>query len=208
MVWSSVLLVIALALSLLMRPWRLLRGGVLLTPLLATLVILPWLWALPRLHIMPLQLQWSGACMVVLMLGWPLAIPVLCLVGLISAWLAPQPLGAAIDSTVWLGIVPASLALGVGWLIRRLLGEHLFVYILGRAFLGTVLCLFVSGMLAQYTGHPLGRSVSEDLSLVARWLMAWGDGFITGMFAAIFVAFKPGWLATWSDRLYLKKPGA
>jgi hypothetical protein len=26
---------------------------------------------------MPLQLQWSGACLVVLMLGWPLAIPVL-----------------------------------------------------------------------------------------------------------------------------------
>jgi hypothetical protein len=45
--------------------------------LLATLVVLPWMWALPTLHAMPLQLQWSGACMVVLMLGWPLAIPVL-----------------------------------------------------------------------------------------------------------------------------------
>jgi uncharacterized membrane protein len=36
-------------------------------------------------------------------------------------------------------------------------------------------------------------------------LMAWGDGFMTGMMAAIFVAFRPQWLATWSDRLYLKK---
>lgn len=205
--WSFLLLAGALLLSLLMRPWHFLRGGALLTPMLATLVILPWLWALPRLHIMPLQLQWSGACLVVLMLGWPLAIPVLCLVGLLSAWFAPQPLAAVIDTTLWLGIIPASLALLVGWLIRRVLGEHLFVYILGRAFLGTVLCLFVTGMLAQHTGHELGRSVSADLSLVARWLMAWGDGFITGMFTAIFVAFKPSWLATWSDRLYLKDPG-
>jgi hypothetical protein len=30
---------------------------------------------------MPLQLQWSGACLVVLMLGWPLAVPVLLAVG-------------------------------------------------------------------------------------------------------------------------------
>ena len=46
--------------------------------------------------------------------------------------------------------------------------------------------------------------VGQGLSLVARWLMAWGDGFMTGMMAAIFVAFRPQWLATWSDRLYLK----
>ena len=26
---------------------------------------------------------------------------------------------------------------------------------------------------------------------------------ITGMLCAIFVAFKPQWLATWSDRIYL-----
>jgi len=41
---------------------------------------------------------------------------------------------------------------------------------------------------------------------VARWLMAWGDGFVTGMLAAIFVSSKPEWLATWSDQLYLKRP--
>ncbi len=33
---------------------------------------------------------------------------------------------------------------------------------------------------------------------------AWGDAFITGMVCAIFVAFKPQWLATWSDQMYLK----
>ena len=42
--------------------------------------------------------------------------------------------------------------------------------------------------------------------MVARWLLAWGDGFFTGMWTAIFVAFKPSWLATWSDRLYLRRP--
>jgi len=60
--------------SLWLKPWRMLVGTELLTPLLATLVLLPWLWALPNLHHMPLQLHWSGAPLVTLMLGWPLAV--------------------------------------------------------------------------------------------------------------------------------------
>jgi uncharacterized membrane protein len=65
--------------------------------------------------------------------------------------------------------------------------------------------VFLAGVLSQWSGHAL-PGVGGDLSLVARWLMAWGDGFVTGMLAAIFVAFKPEWLATWSDRLYLPRP--
>lgn len=203
---SFVLVMLALVLAFVLRPWRLLKGGALVTPMLATLAILPWLWALPRLHIMPVHLQWSGACLVLLMLGWPLAIPVLTAVGLIAAWFAPQPLPDAFDTILWLGIIPATLALLLGWAIRRVLGEHVFVYILGRGFLGTVACLFVTGALSQWTGHVISVNNDALSSMVARWLLAWGDGFMTGMFAAIFVAFRPQWLATWSDRLYLHKP--
>lgn len=206
MTWQIILILFMLGVSLSLRPWRMLKGGALVTPMLATLVLLPWLWALPRLHIMPVHLQWSGACLVLMTLGWPLAIPVLCGVGLLSAWFAPQPWPQMLDSIVWLGLVPATLALLVGALIRKVLGEHLFVYILGRGFLGTVLCLFISGALAQWSGHQLSSGSDELSSMVARWLLAWGDGFMTGMFTAIFVAFKPEWLATWSDRLYLRKP--
>ena len=74
----------ALVVALSLRPWRLLTGGALVSPLLGCLVVLPWLWALPRLHNMPLQLQLSGACAVTLMLGWPLAVPVLMLVALLA----------------------------------------------------------------------------------------------------------------------------
>ncbi|MDO4638109.1 MAG: hypothetical protein Q4B13_11310 [Lautropia sp.] len=204
--WSVPLVLVALLAALAMRPWRLLRGGALLTPTLATLVLLPWMWALPRMHIAPVQLQWSGACLVVLMLGWPLAIPVLCMVGSLSGWFAPQPWSGVFDSILWLGVTPATFALLLGVLIRRALGEHPFVYILGRGFFGTVLCLFLSGMLAQWSGMSIGHGNDAFSSMVARWLLAWGDAFITGMCAAIFVAFKPGWLATWSDRLYLRRP--
>lgn len=211
------LIAVALAMSLWLRPWRMLsrqalekdgpsEPSPLVTPLLATLVVLPWLWALPTLHRMPLQLQWSGACLVVLMLGWPLAIPALVAVGGIAAVLSPSLDWADAAGTIaWQGVVPATLALALGAVIRRLIGTQPFVYVLGRAFLGTAVCLFLANVLGQWSGHSL-PGVEGDLSLVARWLMAWGDAFVTGMLTAIFVAFKPEWLATWSDRLYLRKP--
>lgn len=196
----------ALALALWFRPWRiLLRAPSLLTPTLATLVVLPWLWALPTLHRAPLQLQWSGAVLVLLMLSWPLAMPVLLAVAALAWAISPMDWQQALSLAVWLGIVPASLAVGLGALLRRWVPDHPFVYILGRGFLGAVLCLFAAGLLAQRFGPPL-PGVPEGLGQVAHWLMAWGDAFVTGMLTAIFVAFKPEWLLTWSDRRYLHKP--
>ena len=202
MVLELSILIAAVVAALLTRPWRMLATRGLHSPLLASLVILPWLWALPRLHTMPLQLQLSGACLVVLMLGWPLAVPTLTVVALIARWLAPAGWTEVLGQAVWQGMVPASLALGLGALLRRFTGTHPFVYVLGRAFVGTALCVFIAGSLSQWAGHTLA-GVETELSLVARWLMAWGDAFMTGMLAAIFVAFRPQWLATWSDQLYL-----
>jgi len=204
MTLSLFMVATALLIALMLRPWRMLANTPLVSPLLATLVILPWLWALPRLHAMPLQLQWSGACLVTLALGWPLAVPALCVAAALSGLIAPAESAELVDLAAWLGVVPATLSLALGAALRRWVGPHPFVYILGRAFLGTAVCVFTAGVLAQWTGHELAF-VGTELSLVARWLMAWGDAFITGMMAAICVAFRPQWLATWSDTLYLKR---
>lgn len=199
------LLTLTLLMALLLRPWRMLAGAQRLTPVLATLTVVPWIWALPSLHNMPLQMQGSGACLVVLMLGWPLAVPVLCGVGVVAWLISPMTWDTALDLTVWLGLVPATLAMLLGAAVRRWIGTFLFVFIFARAFIGTALCVFVAGLLSQLTGHSL-PGIDDGLSLVAHWLLAWGDAFLTGMLTAIMIAFKPDWLATWSDRLYLKKP--
>jgi uncharacterized membrane protein len=176
------------------------------SPILATLVITPWLWALPWLHRMPVHLQLSGACLIGLALGWPLAVPMLCVVTLVVGVVAPVDWQQQLDMLVWLGIVPVTLSFGLGMALRRWGWRNLFVYILGRAFLGTAVCVFLSGALAQWTGHSLTTTVDPDLALVARWLIAWGDAVLTGMVVAVCVAFRPQWLATWSDRLYLLPP--
>ncbi len=220
MIWEAAICFIALAIALWLQPWRMLASTTvrtaegphrqispLITPIFAAVVILPWMWALPTLVHMPLPLQLSGACMLVLSLGWPLAIPVLCTIGVIAAFISPaMQWSEAITAVMWLGVAPATLALLLGALIRKLTGTRMFVYVLGRAFLGTVACVFVAGALSQWSGHIIAAQIDDGLSLVARWLMAWSDGLLTGMMTAVLVAFKPNWLATWSDRLYLPKP--
>lgn len=212
------IILLALLPALLCRPWRMLgsRPGPgaaqdlvpspLCTPLLAILVLLPWVWALPALHQMPLQLPWSAAPLVVLLIGWPLAVPVLLAVGAMAFAIAPaRGLQEALGMVVWQGLVPATLAMLWGAAVRRWCWHHIFVFILLRGFLGTVLCLFLASLFGQWAGHVL-PNVNEELSRMARWLMAWSDGVTTGMLTAVLVVFRPQWVATWSDAIYLVPP--
>ena len=193
------------------RPWRMLNGP-LLSPFLAGVVLLPWFWVLPQMLPSTLQaggvaVQLSGASLLTLMLGWPLAVVALSCVAAVT-WVAGQlPFEAWLSQWVWMGLMPAGAAVLVGAVLRRWLPSQVFVYIFGRGFLGTALCMFGAGVLYEWAHHLVG-SVTAEEALVARWLMAWGDAVLTGMIVAIFVAFKPEWLATWSDRRYLQKTPA
>ena len=55
--------------------------------------------------------------------------------------------------------------------------------------------------------HPLPVGLHGDDLMLGRGLAAWGDAWITGMLVAIFVAFRPQYLATYTDRLYLPPDG-
>lgn len=200
--WGMAVLAVLAALSL--RPWRMLQGA-LLTPALAAAALLPWLWLLPQQMPQGLQIQLSGACLLVLMLGWPLAVLVLALVGGVVWAVGQHDAAQVLSQWVWVGLVPATLAMGIGAVLRRWLPPNPFVYTLGRGFLGTAASVFLSGVLMALL-HRLAGGPALEHAIVGRWLMAWGDAFLTGMFSAIFVAFVPQWLATWSDQRYLQPP--
>ncbi|MFP5323508.1 MAG: hypothetical protein ACLGH2_02405 [Gammaproteobacteria bacterium] len=205
--WTTLNLLMALACVLVaawLRPWRMLRGP-LLTPALAAVALLPWVWLLPQKMPQGLQVQLSGACLLVLMLGWPLAVLVLTSVAAVVWQVGQSPADQVLVQWVWIGLVPATLALAVGGALRRWLPANLFIYTLGLAFMGTALSMFLAGVMLEWMSELAGQPPREQ-AMVARWLMAWGDAFLTGMAGAIFVAFVPQWLATWSDERYLRPP--
>jgi uncharacterized membrane protein len=202
---DAALALLALAAALALRPWRALPRDGVPWPWLAWLVALPLLWSADRLGgaggamVQPI----SGACLLLLMAGWPLAVLGLAAAAALTAALADLGAAQALSRYVWLGLVPATLALGLGAAVRHWLPRHLFVYILGRGFFATGLAATAAGALALWlAGGPPGLDIGDVL--IARLLTASGDAFITGMVVAIFVAYRPQWLATYADRLYLE----
>jgi uncharacterized membrane protein len=200
------LLLIACALlpALAMAPWRTLRASGLQNPWLASLVLLPILWATQRALPGGVVLQMSGACLLVLMFGWPLAVLSLLPIAITGAWIAGDSPAHAVSALAWNGVLPATLALGLGLATRRWLPQHLFVYILGRGFIVTAVAIAVAGALSVWW-LPLPPGTELEGLLLGHFLMGWGEAFVTGMFTAIFVAFRPEWLASWSDRRYLPR---
>lgn len=201
-----VLLAGALAAALVVRPWRLLAGPAagrsLATPLLAALTVLPWLWAWPGGGAMPMPLQWSGAALAVLMLGWPLAVPVLTVAAISTMLTAGASWPGALSSAVWLGVLPATAVLLLGHAVRRAFGTHPAAYLLGRAFAVPLLALFACTLgAALANGHFAGSD--QEVLVVTAFLMAMAETIWTCAIVSILVAWRPHWLATWSDALYL-----
>lgn len=191
----------AVAIAIATRPWRALPPQGPPWVWIVAWALLPWLWSADHLARSALLQPLSGASLLVLLAGWPLS--VLALVAAAVACVASGllPTDMALHRLLWFGLVPATLALAIGSLARRWLPHHLFVYIFARGFFGTLLAASAAGALSLWQSDNAGLGAGD--LLLARWLMAWGEAIVTGMLVAIFVAFRPQWLATYSDALYL-----
>ncbi len=203
--WIDALLtLLAVLVALALRPWRAVGAGGPPWPWLACCAVLPLAWSIDRLADSAAIQPLSGAPLLLLLAGWPLAVLALLPVAVVLVAAGGLPWPEALHRLVWLGLVPATLAFVLGAAVRRWLPQHLFVYILGRGFFATWAALALAGALALgRVAAPVGTDAAD--LLLARWLSASGEAFITGMLAAIFVAFRPTWLATYTDRLYLPR---
>lgn len=196
----------AAVMALALKPWRAVSAGGPPWPWLAWWAGMPALWAADRIASIPIVQPLSGVPLLVLLAGWPLTILALLPVAGVTMVAGGLEAAQALHRLAWLGVVPATLALALGTALRRWLPHHLFIYILGRGFFATMLAMAAAGAVSlALHGAPAG-SDPDDI-LIGRWLAASGEAFLTGMFTAIFVAFRPQWLATYSDRLYLGPVG-
>ncbi len=204
MTWEWMLAAGLVAVAAWLRPWRQLRDAALPWPWLAWWALLPLMWGVDRLTGAQAVQSPSGASLLLLMAGWPLAMLGMVPVALLLGWLGPLTPELVMQRLLWLGLVPGTLALVLGAAVRRFLPKHLMIYILGRGFFVTWLATFGASALNGLL-HPPGGGLAMDDLLIARWLAASGEAVLTGMAVSIFVAFRPQWLATYTDRLYLPR---
>ena len=199
------LLAAAALAALAFRPWDTLRAPALRNPIVGAWLLLSLLWAAQSIAPARLPMQLSGACLLVLMFGWPFAVLALLAVAAASAWLAGGGAPLALELALWNGLIPATLALGFGLAIRRWLPQQLFVFILGRAFIGSALAVCTAGAL-RLGLQTMAPGADAGMLLAGYWLIGWGEAFLTGALTAIFVAYRPQWLVTYSDARYARPP--
>jgi uncharacterized membrane protein len=206
---EAFVLMLAWACALAVQPWRLLRpwqGQVrLATPFLAALTVVPWLWSWPGPAALVLPLHWSAAPLVVLLLGWPLAIPLLTVAGLSTMVTLGHPWWEALSVTVWSGVLPATWMLVLGHAVRNAFGSNPVAYLLGRAFFAPMLALALCSLLAAWLGDGF-QGPTASLQRVAMGLLAIGEASWSCALVSLLVAYRPQWLATWSETLYLGRP--
>ena len=196
--------ILAVGIALWLQPWRVVGRCGPPWAWLAACATMPALWCLDRLVDVPGMPIMSLTPLLVLMAGWPLAVLALVPVSIVAGLAAHLGLGDALHLLVWMGLVPATLMLGLGAASRRWLPKHIFVYILGRGFFGTLIATVLASAAALWM-RP--GSITADLGdqLVARLLMSFGEATVCGVLIASLVVFRPTVLATYADRLYLPR---
>ena len=200
------LLVLALAVTvaLSLRPWRLVGREGPPGAWLAAWAAWPGLWALDGLVGSPWALPWSGAALGVLLAGWPLVVAGLVpamAIAIVTGLLEPAQ---ALDRAVWLGLVPATLAMAGGALVRRCGPAHPACYLVGRGLLATWVARTVS-LVAWPGAMPADLPMDATMRVLA-WVMAgFAEASVTALLLASLMVWQPGLLATWSERLWVRR---
>jgi len=204
--WAGMLYAILLVLALRLAYWRRLLEREQLHLFLGSCVALILLWQI-RVQV---DSTWSfhllGITAVTLMLGWSFAVLAGSIVELaLSLNHAQNWEGFALNAFLLI-LIPATLTQVILVLVRSLLPRNFFIFVLVNAFLTAGLAALVSGFLAVglllYSGAQDWEYLR--LSLVPFFpLMFLPEAVVNGWIVTILVLYKPGWVSSFSDELYL-----
>jgi uncharacterized membrane protein len=104
-----------------------------------------------------------------------------------------------------LAILPAYCGDAVMRATDRFLPHHMFVYLFGNGFFGALAMLATVGLLSLGVHQALTATMPVDADTIAYMLLlAWGEAFLTGFLLTIFTVYRPEWVLTFDDNVYLR----
>lgn len=181
---------------------------------LATLVLLLVIGSM-RAGITPgLSLQFGLATTLTLMHGAPLALfGIAAVYGADCAWAqyaagGPEAWNAWGANTLCYGALPVAFVAALRELVQRRLPHNYFVYFFVTVFAGSLLASLLAGgarlaLLAANGTLPAAQVGPEFLAYAP--MLAFAEAFVNGALLAVAVAFRPEWVASFDDRLYLSR---
>lgn len=207
--WASLVVfapVVAGTLSL--APWRRLGDGEQLNVFLGACVSMLLLWTM-RAGVLPgLNFQILGVTTLALMFRGPLAFVGALIVVAGTTWNADGewslvPLNALVTGGIPILITGAMLKLA-----QRRLPHNYFIYVFINAFLaaglGAVAVVLASAGIMILAGTHTAHAVAYGF-LPYTPMIFFAESMINGMLMAIFAAYRPTWVVTFDDRLYLAR---
>jgi len=199
----------ALALAGISAPWRVwLEDRERQWVWLVSLGVLVGIWSMKAGFTPGLSLRFLLVTTLTLMHGWQLAAigGALALVVLNVAGVATWgSFGADLLCAV---IVPAVVTVQVHQLVHARLPHNYFIYFFLTVFVGSALAYNLAGLarvglLAASGSLDAGHVGPEYFAVLP--LMSFGEAFVNGMVMAMMVVYRPKWVMSFDDRLYLKR---
>jgi uncharacterized membrane protein len=177
---------------------------------LGTLVLLVLIWSM-RAGVTPgLSFQFLLVAALTLMHGARLA-----LVG-VAVVLAAECLqaGGAAPWTAWganlvcYGLLPVAFVTALHRVVQRTLPRNYFVYFFVTVFAGSMLAFNLAGAarlgLLAASGTLVEAKVAGEY-LVFLPMMSFAEAFVNGIVMAMAVVYRPDWVASFDDAVYLRR---
>ncbi|HEX7646492.1 MAG TPA: energy-coupling factor ABC transporter permease [Noviherbaspirillum sp.] len=191
--------------AMLRAPWKTLDSAGAFSAWCIFVIFLPLMWRFDVPVVRGAALHLLGMPLFVLMFGRQLAI-----VGLAISVIAFTDIRHGLWANIGmnmllLSILPAWCGDMVMRATRRFLPNHLFVYLLGNGFFGAMVMLAVTGLISLGADAMWAMDAPLQADTVAYMLLlAWGEAFLTGFLLTMFTVYRPQWVLTFDDDVYLK----
>lgn len=197
--------------------WALLRASwreLLFTPLwhrwAAGVLVICLLWRLHGQLGTGLDLHLLGATLVTLTYGLPLGSLCLVLGAALAYATGPHVAWTALPLNLLLGaLIPALITQAIQGFARRRLPANYFVFLFINACLAAALGVIAVGIIATMLLAGFGAHALDwllDNYLPYYLLMGFSEAWLTGAAIALMVIWLPGWVASFDDEVYLRKP--
>lgn len=178
---------------------------------LGSVVLALGVWAMQAGLTPGLEFHFLLATALTLMHGWRLALVGLGIVVTVLAALQPDTRSLWGVYVLAEGAVPVLFIEALRRAVERRLPHNYFVYFFVTVFAGSVLAFNLAG--AARIGFLTAAGALDPSRVAAEWLaflpmMSFGEPFLNGALIAVAVVYRPQWVMSFDDRLYLRHPAA